>query len=137
MLDAAAFDDHDGFAHLGSQRAREMVRVRPRQGGAAAFDLVGFDKESGHGSVHGAAPASRYGGLVAATHLIARTADGTGLSVHVSGEGEPLLLIPGLGAGPRDQPQPGVGHRLVHRPRLCRRRRRPARRVREGAPSPQ
>ncbi len=72
-----------------------MVRVKPRQSGAAAGDLVGFDKESGHGSVHGAAPASRYGGLVAATHLIARTADGTGLSVHVSGDGDPLLLIPG------------------------------------------
>jgi pimeloyl-ACP methyl ester carboxylesterase len=99
VLDAAAFDDHDGFAYLSSERAREMVRVKPRQGGAAAGDLVGFDKESGHGSVHGAAPASRYGGLVAATHLIARTADGTGLSVHVSGEGDPLVLIPGLGAG--------------------------------------
>jgi pimeloyl-ACP methyl ester carboxylesterase len=76
-----------------------MVRVKARQNGAAAGDLVGFDKESGHGSVHGAAPASRYGGLVAATHLTARTADGTGLSVHVSGDGDPLLLIPGLGAG--------------------------------------
>ena len=36
---------------------------------------------------------------MAATHLTARTADGTGLSVHVSGDGDPLLLIPGLGAG--------------------------------------
>jgi len=32
-------------------------------------------------------------------HLTARTADGTRLSVAVIGSGEPLLLIPGLGAG--------------------------------------
>ena len=36
---------------------------------------------------------------MAVAHLTARTADGTGLSVQVSGEGAPLLLIPGLGAG--------------------------------------
>ena len=33
------------------------------------------------------------------THLTARTADGIALSVVVDGDGEPLLLIPGLGAG--------------------------------------
>ncbi len=32
------------------------------------------------------------------THLTAQTADGVGLSVHINGDGDPLLLIPGLGA---------------------------------------
>jgi pimeloyl-ACP methyl ester carboxylesterase len=36
---------------------------------------------------------------VAEERCVARTADGTGLSVVVTGEGDPLLLIPGLGAG--------------------------------------
>jgi 3-oxoadipate enol-lactonase len=36
---------------------------------------------------------------VGPTHLTARTADGIALSVVVDGDGEPLLLIPGLGAG--------------------------------------
>jgi pimeloyl-ACP methyl ester carboxylesterase len=36
---------------------------------------------------------------VTATHLTARTAGGNALSVHVTGDGDPLLLIPGLGAG--------------------------------------
>ncbi|MHB8490028.1 MAG: alpha/beta fold hydrolase [Candidatus Dormibacteria bacterium] len=36
---------------------------------------------------------------MAATHLTARTAGGSGLSVWVTGDGDPLLLIPGLGAG--------------------------------------
>jgi pimeloyl-ACP methyl ester carboxylesterase len=36
---------------------------------------------------------------VAEAHLTARTADGVGLSVVVTGDGDPLLLIPGLGAG--------------------------------------
>jgi 3-oxoadipate enol-lactonase len=76
-----------------------MTGVSARQAGAAAGDLVGFDEESRHGSVHGAAPASRYGGPVAEVRLTARTADGVGLAVVVSGDGNPLLLIPGLGAG--------------------------------------
>jgi 3-oxoadipate enol-lactonase len=76
-----------------------MTGVSARQAGAAAGDLVGVDEESRHGSVHGAAPASRYGGPVAEVRLTARTADGVGLAVVVSGDGTPLLLIPGLGAG--------------------------------------
>jgi 3-oxoadipate enol-lactonase len=36
---------------------------------------------------------------VAEVHLIARTTDGVALSVVVTGDGGPLLLIPGLGAG--------------------------------------
>ena len=36
---------------------------------------------------------------MAEVRLTARTAGGVGLSVVVSGEGDPLLLIPGLGAG--------------------------------------
>jgi 3-oxoadipate enol-lactonase len=36
---------------------------------------------------------------VAATQLTVQTADGVGLSVHITGDGDPLLLIPGLGAG--------------------------------------
>jgi 3-oxoadipate enol-lactonase len=36
---------------------------------------------------------------VAEVRLTARTADGLGLLVVVSGDGDPLLLIPGLGAG--------------------------------------
>jgi pimeloyl-ACP methyl ester carboxylesterase len=35
---------------------------------------------------------------VAEVQLTARTADGAGLSVHVNGDGDPLLLVPGLGA---------------------------------------
>jgi pimeloyl-ACP methyl ester carboxylesterase len=99
VLDSSGLDDHDRLAHQRPKRAREMVGVSPRQGGAAAGDLVGFDEESRHGSVHGAAPASRYGGPVAEVRLTARTTDGVGLSVVVSGDGDPLLLIPGLGAG--------------------------------------
>ena len=38
---------------------------------------------------------------MAEAHLTARTADGVGLSVVVTGDGDPLLLIPGLGAGRR------------------------------------
>ncbi len=99
VLDPAGLDDHDRLADLRAKRAREMVGIIPRQGGTAARDLVGFDEESRHGSVHGAAPAARYGGRVAEAHLTARTADGVGLSVVVTGDGDPLLLIPGLGAG--------------------------------------
>ncbi len=76
-----------------------MAGVDAGEGGATAGNLVWFDEESRHGSVHGAAPASRYGGRVAETHLTARTADGAGLSVYITGDGDPLLLIPGLGAG--------------------------------------
>jgi 3-oxoadipate enol-lactonase len=36
---------------------------------------------------------------VAGVHLTARTTDGVALSVVVTGDGDPLLLIPGLGAG--------------------------------------
>ncbi len=36
---------------------------------------------------------------MAEERLIARTADGTGLSTVINGTGDPLLLIPGLGAG--------------------------------------
>ncbi|MFZ0180336.1 MAG: alpha/beta hydrolase [Candidatus Dormiibacterota bacterium] len=36
---------------------------------------------------------------MAEAHLTARTADGVSLSVVVTGDGDPLLLIPGLGAG--------------------------------------
>ena len=89
----------DGFAHRRSQRAREVGRVMSGEGGAAITNLVGFDEKARHGSVHGAAPASRYGGRVAEVHLTARTAEGVALSVVVTGEGDPLLLIPGLGAG--------------------------------------
>lgn len=99
VLDPAGLDDHDRLAYQRAKRARQMVGVIPRQGGAAARNLVGFDEEPRHGSVHGAAPASRYGGRVAEANLTARTADGVGLSVVVTGDGGPLLLIPGLGAG--------------------------------------
>ena len=66
---------------------------------ATAAHLVGVNEESRHGSVHGAARTARYGGLVHEERLIARRADGTGLSVVINGTGDPLLLIPGLGAG--------------------------------------
>jgi pimeloyl-ACP methyl ester carboxylesterase len=99
VFDASALDDHDGLTHQRTQCAREMIRVSARHGGAAAGNLVGVDEEAWHGSLHGAARASRYGGRVDETHLTARTADGIGLSVVVTGSGEPLLLIPGLGAG--------------------------------------
>jgi 3-oxoadipate enol-lactonase len=47
---------------------------------------------------------------VAEERLIARTADGTGLSVVINGGGDPLLLIPGLGASRSafDQLVPGL-----------------------------
>jgi pimeloyl-ACP methyl ester carboxylesterase len=76
-----------------------VARVISGEGCAAITDLVGFDEKARHSSVHGAAPASRYGGVVAEVHLNARTADGVPLSVVVTGDGDPLLLIPGLGAG--------------------------------------
>ena len=99
VLDGSAFDDDDGLAGSRTQGSREVVRVLTQQRCATAPHLVGVDEESRHGSVHGAAPVSRYGGRVAEERLIARTADGTGLSVVINGTGDPLLLIPGLGAG--------------------------------------
>jgi pimeloyl-ACP methyl ester carboxylesterase len=67
--------------------------------------------------VHGAAPASRYGGRVAEMRLTARTTDGVGLSAVITGDGDPLLLIPGLGAGRSafDPILPGLvkAHRVI------------------------
>jgi pimeloyl-ACP methyl ester carboxylesterase len=54
---------------------------------------------------------------VAEERLTARTAEGAGLSVVINGTGEPLLLIPGLGAGRSafDQlvPDLSIGHRVI------------------------
>ena len=99
VLDVASFHDHDDLAGPRAQRPREVLGVGPSERGASFGHLRSVDEEAGHGSVHGAAPASRYGGAVSETRLTARTADGLALSVVVDGDGEPLLLIPGLGAG--------------------------------------
>ncbi len=99
VLDGTALDDHDRLAWEGAQRAREMLRIRPRQRRAATINLVGFHEEARHGSVHGAALASRYGGDMSEVHLTARLGGGVALSVVITGDGDPLLLIPGLGAG--------------------------------------
>jgi 3-oxoadipate enol-lactonase len=48
--------------------------------------------------VHGAAPAARYGERVPSERITATTSDGVALAVFVAGDGDPLLLIPGLGA---------------------------------------
>jgi pimeloyl-ACP methyl ester carboxylesterase len=48
--------------------------------------------------VHGAARVASYGAQVFTQHLSATTADGVTLAVFGAGEGDPLLLIPGLGA---------------------------------------
>jgi pimeloyl-ACP methyl ester carboxylesterase len=76
-----------------------MLRVCPGENCATTIHLLGVDEEAGHSSVHGAVPASRYGGAMSETRLTARTSDGADLAVAVTGDGEPLLLIPGLGAG--------------------------------------
>jgi 3-oxoadipate enol-lactonase len=99
VLDGPGLDDDDGLADRRPERPREVVRVLSKERRATAGHLVGIDEESRHGSMHGAAPVSRYGGRVAEERLNARTADGTGLSVVLNGTGDPLLLIPGLGAG--------------------------------------
>src|ERR1700690_3743418 len=64
-----------------------------------SFDLRGIDEEPRHGSVHGAARVASYGAAVFTERLTATTSDGVSLAVFGAGEGEPLLLIPGLGAG--------------------------------------
>jgi 3-oxoadipate enol-lactonase len=48
--------------------------------------------------VHGAAPAARYGARVPSERITATMSDGVALAVFVAGDGDPLLLIPGLGA---------------------------------------
>jgi len=48
--------------------------------------------------VHGAAPVARYGDRVPSEHLTAMSSDGVPLAVFAAGAGDPLLLIPGLGA---------------------------------------
>lgn len=78
-----------------------MRGVRRGQGCAAVRDLAGIDEEPGHGSVHGAAPVARYGDGVPSEHLTATSSDGVPLAVFVLGAGDPLLLIPGLGARAR------------------------------------
>jgi 3-oxoadipate enol-lactonase len=75
-----------------------MRRVGGHERCPAADDLIGTDEESGHGSVHGAAPAASYGAAMSYARLTARAPDGVALAVFVVGEGDPLLLIPGLGA---------------------------------------
>jgi pimeloyl-ACP methyl ester carboxylesterase len=75
-----------------------MRRVRGQERCAAVNDLIGADEESGHGSVHGAAPVASYGAAMSNARLTATTPDGVALAVFVVGEGDPLLLIPGLGA---------------------------------------
>jgi 3-oxoadipate enol-lactonase len=75
-----------------------MRRIRGEERRAAVHDLIGADEEPGHGSVHGAAPVARYGAAMPNERLTARTTDGVALAVFVVGEGDPLLLIPGLGA---------------------------------------
>jgi 3-oxoadipate enol-lactonase len=75
-----------------------MRRVGGHERCPAADDLIGTDEESGHGSVHGAAPVASYGAAMSDARLTARAPDGVALAVFVVGEGDPLLLIPGLGA---------------------------------------
>jgi pimeloyl-ACP methyl ester carboxylesterase len=75
-----------------------MRRVLGPERHPAVSDLVVTNKESGHGSVHGAARVASYGAPMPSERLTARSADGVALAVFVVGEGNPLLLIPGLGA---------------------------------------
>ena len=83
-----------------TQRTREVVRVLSKQGCATAAHLVGVDEESRHGSVHGAAlvvPLWWSGGRGASAsreHLMAPAWPSSSTAT-----GDPLLLIPGLGAG--------------------------------------
>jgi pimeloyl-ACP methyl ester carboxylesterase len=72
--------------------------VRGSQGCATTVHLLGIDKEPWHGRVHGAIRIGRYGGVVATQRVNATAAGGVQLAVYVTGEGDPLLLIPGLGA---------------------------------------
>jgi 3-oxoadipate enol-lactonase len=98
VFDATPCDDDDRFACASAQGSREVRGVRPRQHCAPVRYLARVDEEPGHGSVHGAAPAARYGDRVPTERLTATTTDGVVLAVFVAGEGDPLLLIPGLGA---------------------------------------
>jgi pimeloyl-ACP methyl ester carboxylesterase len=99
MFDVTSLHDHDDLAGPRAQRPSKVLGVGPGERCTLFGHLRGVDEEAGHGSVHGAAPASRYGGAVAENRLTAHTADGLALSVIVDGDGDPLLLIPGLGAG--------------------------------------
>lgn len=98
MLDGSSRNHDDGLAWPSSQRAREVRRVLGIQRHATVRDLIVAGKESGHGRVHGAAPVASYGATMPSERLTARSADGVALAVFVVGEGDPLLLIPGLGA---------------------------------------
>lgn len=75
-----------------------MRRVVGLECHATVSYLSAADKESGHSSVHGAAPVASYGAAMPSERLTAQGADGVPLTVFVTGEGDPLLLIPGLGA---------------------------------------
>jgi 3-oxoadipate enol-lactonase len=75
-----------------------MRGVRGRQRRSLVHNLALGDEEARHGSVHGAAPAARYGAAMPGARLTATTSDGVNLAVFVAGDGDPLLLIPGLGA---------------------------------------
>jgi 3-oxoadipate enol-lactonase len=99
VLDGTSGHDDNDLAGTRAQGTREVLGIGAGERCALFGHLRGVDEEAGHGSMHGAAPASRYGGAVSETRLTAYTADGLALSVVVDGEGDPLLLIPGLGAG--------------------------------------
>jgi 3-oxoadipate enol-lactonase len=75
-----------------------MRRVLSPERHPAIGDLMVADKESRHGSVHGATRPASYGAAMPSERLTARSPDGVSLAVFVVGEGDPLLLIPGLGA---------------------------------------
>ncbi len=113
VLDGPSLHDHNDLAGTRTQGTREVLGIRAGERCALFGHLRGVDEEAGHGSVHGAAPAPRYGGAVSETRLTAYTADGMALSVVIDGEGDPLLLIPGLGAG-RSAFHPIVGDLARH-----------------------
>ena len=116
VLDEAALDHDDRLPGARSQRACEVLRVAAGQGRPSVLDVSSVDEEARHGPIHGAARAASYGGAMTLGRLTAHTADGVALAVVVAGDGVPLLLIPGLGAG-RSVFEPILGH-LVTRHRV-------------------
>lgn len=89
----AVLDHHDPLARAHPKRPGEVRGVVALDLHNAAVHGVGVDKEARH-----ARDVRAHCIAVAEQLLSAKAADGSALAVSVEGEGQPLLLIPGLGA---------------------------------------
>lgn len=93
MHQLAVLDHHDPLARAHAKRAGEVHSIVALDPHNAVAHGSGVDKETRHAWDNRA-----HCSAVSEQRLYANAADGSALAMSVEGEGQPLLLIPGLGA---------------------------------------